>query len=82
MTASVTFAVLGTPVPQGSMKAYGSRVVVTTLNLLPAGAVTLLLLHIVTSLKTGTFTLQYHCVVSSCSLALCRITAQAKTPVS
>ena len=27
MQASVTFAVLGTPVPQGSMKAYGSRVV-------------------------------------------------------
>ena len=51
----------------------------TTLNLLPAGAVTLLLLHIVTSLRNGTFTPQYHCVVSSFFLARLRITAQAET---
>ena len=62
------------------MKAYGSRVVANNRESLAAGAVTLHLQH--RQAEDWDIQLQFHCAVSSFSLARCRITAQAKTPVS
>ncbi len=59
MPSSFTFRVLGTPVPQGSVKAYGSRVVANNREALAVGALMLHLQHIVQGQTTGTISCSF-----------------------
>ena len=82
MPSSFTFRVLGTPVPQGSVKATAVELLPTIERPSAVGALMLHLQHIVQGQTTGTNQLQFHCAVSLFSLAQSLISALAATPVS